>query len=44
MTLTGDDQIPINKRGSGVRRLVLLSFFRAEAERHRNERPTRSSL
>ena len=44
MTLTGDDQIPINKRGSGVRRLVLLSFFRAEAERHRNERPTRSLI
>jgi hypothetical protein len=33
MTLTSDDQIPINKRGSGVRRLILLSFFRAEAER-----------
>jgi putative ATP-dependent endonuclease of OLD family len=33
LTLTGDDQIPINKRGSGVRRLILLSFFRAEAER-----------
>ena len=24
---------PINKRGSGVKRLILLSFFRAEAER-----------
>jgi hypothetical protein len=33
LTLTGDDQIPINKRGSGVRRLILLNFFRAEAER-----------
>jgi predicted ATPase len=33
MTLTSDDQIPINKRGSGVRRLILLNFFRAEAER-----------
>ena len=32
ITLTGDDEIPINKRGSGVRRLILLSFFRAEAE------------
>ena len=30
--LTSDDQIPINKRGSGVRRLVLLNFFRAQAE------------
>ncbi len=25
--------IPLNKRGSGVRRLVLVSFFKAEAER-----------
>ncbi len=31
--LDGDDDIPINKRGSGVRRLILLNFFRAEAER-----------
>jgi putative ATP-dependent endonuclease of the OLD family len=35
ISLTGDDDIPINKRGSGVRRLVLFSFFRAEAERLR---------
>lgn len=33
LSLTGDDDIPINKRGSGVRRLILLNFFRAEAER-----------
>jgi len=33
LSLTGDDQIPINKRGSGVRRLILLNFFRAEVER-----------
>ena len=31
-SLTGDDDIPINKRGSGVRRLVLFSFFRASIE------------
>lgn len=31
--LDGEDNIPINKRGSGVRRLILLNFFRAEAER-----------
>ncbi len=37
LSLTSDEQIPINKRGSGVRRLVLLSFFRAEAERKRDE-------
>lgn len=30
--LTDDAAIPINKRGSGTRRLVLLSFFRAKAE------------
>lgn len=29
----GDDNIPMNKRGSGVRRMILLSYFRAEAER-----------
>jgi len=37
LSLTGDDAIPINKRGSGVRRLILFSFFRAEAERLREE-------
>jgi len=37
LTLTGDDEIPINKRGSGVRRLILLNFFRAEAERMQEE-------
>lgn len=38
LTLTGDDDIPINKRGSGVRRLLLLSFFRADAERRQRQR------
>jgi len=28
-----DGNIPLNKRGSGVRRLILVSFFKAEAER-----------
>lgn len=37
LSLTGDNQIPINKRGSGVRRLILLNFFRAEAERKRQD-------
>ncbi|MBX9852909.1 MAG: ATP-binding protein [Cytophagaceae bacterium] len=36
-TLTSDD-IPMNKRGSGVRRLLLINFFRAEAERKRQEK------
>jgi len=33
VTLTGDEDIPINKRGSGIRRLFLLNFFRAKAEK-----------
>lgn len=33
ISLTDDFQVPINKRGSGVRRLILLNFFRAQAER-----------
>lgn len=33
VSITGDENIPLNKRGSGVKRLVLLNFFRAEAER-----------
>lgn len=38
VTLTGEDDIPINKRGSGTRRLVLLNFFRAKAEDAANNR------
>lgn len=38
LDLESDDGIPLNKRGSGVRRLVLLSFFQAEALRARQER------
>lgn len=37
VSISGDDHIAINKRGSGVRRLVLLNFFRAEAERRAEE-------
>ena len=32
ISIAGDSDIPINKRGSGVKRLILLSFFRAKAE------------
>ena len=32
-SITGDEGIPLNKRGSGVKRLVLLNFFRAKAEK-----------
>lgn len=37
VSIAGDDDIPINKRGSGVKRLILLNFFRAEAERRKKE-------
>ncbi len=37
LSLSGDDDIPVNKRGSGVRRLILISFFKAEAERLKRE-------
>lgn len=37
VSISGDNDIPINKRGSGIKRLVLISFFRAEAERRQNE-------
>ncbi|TGM60101.1 AAA family ATPase [Leptospira meyeri] len=37
-TLNADDGVPVNKRGSGVRRLILLNFFRAEADRLKVER------
>lgn len=33
LSLNSADGIPVNKRGSGVRRLILISFFKAEAER-----------
>ncbi|MEK9138469.1 MAG: AAA family ATPase [Bacteroidota bacterium] len=33
VTLAGEENIPINKRGSGTRRLILLNFFRAKAEK-----------
>lgn len=37
VSISGDEDIPINKRGSGVKRLILLNFFRAEAERRQTE-------
>jgi len=36
--LRGDDDVPLNKRGAGIRRLVVLAFFQAEAEKKRGER------
>ncbi len=37
VSIAGDENIPINKRGSGSKRLILLNFFRAEVERRQEE-------
>ena len=37
VSIAGDESIPINKRGSGTKRLILLNFFRAEVERRQAE-------
>ncbi len=44
LSLTDDNQIPINKRGSGTRRLILINFFRAEAERKQIEKDARGVI
>lgn len=44
LSLNTDDGIPLNKRGSGVRRLVLVSFFKAEAERRFKSSAKRSII
>jgi predicted ATP-dependent endonuclease of OLD family len=44
VSIAGDENIPINKRGSGVKRLILLSFFRAEAERRKTEKGVSSTI
>lgn len=36
-SLKTKDEIPLNKRGSGVRRMILLNFFRARAEKNVND-------
>ena len=36
-SITGEEDIPLNKRGSGIKRLVLLNFFRAKAEKDASE-------
>lgn len=43
-SITGDEGIPLNKRGSGVKRLVLLNFFRAKAEREAIEKHVNSVI
>jgi len=44
LTLNSDDGIPVNKRGSGIRRMILVSFFRAEAERRLAEGTSRNII
>lgn len=44
VSISGDEDIPINKRGSGVKRLVLLNFFRAEVERKKELNSTPSVI
>lgn len=36
VSITGDNDIQVNKRGSGVKRLILLNFFIAEVENKKN--------
>ncbi len=38
VSLLNENTIPLNKRGSGIRRLVLLSFFQAQAETKKLEK------
>ncbi len=38
LTLLNENNIPLNKRGSGIRRLVVLSFFQAQAEKRKSEK------
>lgn len=43
-SITGDDDIPMNKRGSGVRRIILLNFFRAKAEQLASDKDLASMI
>lgn len=43
-SITGDEGVPLNKRGSGVKRLVLLNFFRAKAEKDALENHSNSII
>ncbi|MDN6736322.1 MAG: ATP-binding protein, partial [Tetragenococcus koreensis] len=42
--ISDDKQIPLNKRGSGIRRLILLSYFRAEAEKALEDKNSKSII
>ena len=44
LTLLNENNIPLNKRGSGIRRLVVLSFFQAQAEKRKAEKSAPSII
>lgn len=44
IALLNENNIPLNKRGSGIRRLVLLSFFQAQAEVKKQEKKAPSII
>lgn len=44
VSIISNDEIPINKRGSGVKRLILLSFFQSEAEKKKYENSNRGII
>ncbi len=44
LTLLNENNVPLNKRGSGVKRLVLLSFFQAQAEKKKFENSSPSII
>ena len=44
VSISRNDDIPINKRGSGVKRLILLSFFQAEADKRKVENNNRGII
>ena len=42
--ISSDNDVPLNKRGSGVKRLVLLNFFRAEVDRIKKENNNENTI
>lgn len=44
VSIASNEDIPINKRGSGVKRLILLSFFQAEADKQKDENNNRGII
>ena len=44
VSISGNEDIPINKRGSGVKRLILLSFFQAQADKKKDENNNRGII